>query len=1295
MADDLNTRIGFDATEAIATLNRLEQETRQYNDAIRAAAEGTRSFNRAGRSFDKTVSRMADSMARLSAVSKTPVKVSGFAQVKADMQGVTDAQTTISDAVSQTGANITASNAAVAQSTNKVKVAANKLPPAFDKVGQSGAESGKVVLLSWQSVVRIFAIQTIHRAITVITNAFADGVSEALDYQVALAEIQTIGGDLGMSLGQLGSRVREISEQFAQPLDVVAEGLYQTLSNQVTEGSEAFEFLTAANKFAVAAVTDTASAVNLLSSAINAYGFASTDAEEVAGKLFKTIELGRIRGEEFANTYGRVLVLSAQLGVSFDAVNAAVATLTVQGLKYNEAFTLINNIQLKLIRPTDNLKQAFKELGIASAEAGIQAFGFEGFLNKLTEATGDSASEIGDLFNRVRAIRGVLGLAGSKAEQFAEALDQIKVAGAEDLGKAFETIFETDAKKFEVELTRIKNIFTDTFGKSTIKLLNTAFAVLGGGPEALAAITAAAATAASAYIIFATGVITKSIALIASFTSVKAAALAALGATTSFVLTPLGGALALGAAIAAIVVVYNQVSNAAERARDRIKEANAEAAKSSIRAEKARRAAIEETEESTFARLQQFLQKKQQLWQQDADFAEGLQNAVFGSIDDQMEARFGAYEQFVGIVRDATEKAADALKTLENETRSIQKSIADFNFERSIKGLNDQQKSWRQIQRSQDLVRDSNRALLAGDRERAKELAKQAESVAKQAVRTADSSKNSASIAKAVEQTLSAQQQQLRIQNTIAQQQISAKKTADKIRAEEEARLVRIKAFEAEVRKLQEIIDKGEVSPDIDLKSVREKMRKLTTIIQEEYDLGGKNARILEQYEPEVTAFRKKFEEAFRDPITGVKIDFTEVIDINLGRILAKLNAQADSIPEGEKIAFEKLTGVEIGGRGMEEAQKALPKVEKDTSEAATSMLEMQTATAAWKDELVDARGAAINVMEVALQMGRQMRGFAVDPDAGFFGKLGNLTSQSFAFLDLGNSVERFATIFSNFFTGSNFAEFNRLDPTVRGIVTRFTELETAIEKSLSPDNFSPEGAKTAKQALFAMTELATRAGVQGYPTLAKAIQAVIDKLDGVVDKAQEAARKAMSAETLAPLEEANKAAGEAMDTLGIKATDAGDKATDASNRAVSALGREARATLAAADAYRQKTAASGGQMAHYGALVRRQLGGLAFDPIRRAAGGQIGMDSVPVLAQPGESFNTVNATRKFFPQIQAMNAGIMPSFNRVDTGTTNNFGDINIEVPEEASPRETAREIMKAIKRESRRQTFNTRRSR
>jgi hypothetical protein len=103
-----------------------------------------------------------------------------------------------------------------------------------------------------------------------------------------------------------------------------------------------------------------------------------------------------------------------------------------------------------------------------------------------------------------------------------------------------------------------------------------------------------------------------------------------------------------------------------------------------------------------------------------------------------------------------------------------------------------------------------------------------------------------------------------------------------------------------------------------------------------------------------------------------------------------------------------------------------------------------------------------------------------------------------------------------------------------------------------------------------------------------------------------------------------------------------------------------------------------------------KALGGLVFD--RRQFGGQRGTDSIPVLASVGESFNTVEATRRFFPQIQAMNAGVIPQFREQGGVVNQNVGDTTINITESISAKETAREVVKQLNRETRRQTSNIR---
>lgn len=89
---------------------------------------------------------------------------------------------------------------------------------------------------------------------------------------------------------------------------------------------------------------------------------------------------------------------------------------------------------------------------------------------------------------------------------------------------------------------------------------------------------------------------------------------------------------------------------------------------------------------------------------------------------------------------------------------------------------------------------------------------------------------------------------------------------------------------------------------------------------------------------------------------------------------------------------------------------------------------------------------------------------------------------------------------------------------------------------------------------------------------------------------------------------------------------------------------------------------------------------------VHLAAGGFAkGTDTVPAMLTKGEMVINAQSTRRFLPQLQAINAGIQPAFRGGDT-FNQTVGDIVINA--DPNPRVTAREVAEAIRREQRRGT-------
>jgi TP901 family phage tail tape measure protein len=325
--------------------------------------------------------------------------------------------------------------------------------------------------VSWKGLLRIFATQFAFQALGNFIGAVKDATSAAIDFELQLARIGTISQEFSArGLDATADTIEELSSRFGTPIEEAAAGLYNILSDQIESASEALEVFAVANELAAATGADASDTAALLTGVINAYGLSAGNAREISDQFFVTIDKGRVSAQGLANTFDRIAPLAAQLGIDLTEVNASLAELTIQGVKEDDAMTQLTNVMLKLIKPTEALQAEFARLGISSAEAGITIFGFEGLLRKLTENTGESATEIGKLFNQIRGTRGVVGIISRDAADFQETLKAIQEAskGVGATAEASAKVLGTPAATVKKELTELRNFLVDDIGRGIL-----------------------------------------------------------------------------------------------------------------------------------------------------------------------------------------------------------------------------------------------------------------------------------------------------------------------------------------------------------------------------------------------------------------------------------------------------------------------------------------------------------------------------------------------------------------------------------------------------------------------------------------------------------------------------------------------------------------------------------------------------------------------------------------------------------------------------------------------------------
>lgn len=402
---------------------------------------------------------------RISATRANAVIAETLSGSTATFTGASRQVQTIAQRLIQSSNNLGSAWQRTANQVIQQNAAQNK---SFKQVGEEGQQAATRILISWRDLFRIFAIQALHNVIRALINAMRESVQTASQFEIRISEIRTLSQDSQLSFSSWAKSVRALSDEFGNPILDVAEGTYEAISNQIAKGAEVAEFMAKALKFSQVTVSTTADSVNLLSSVINAYKLNVSDVDKVSAQLFRTIDLGRVRAQDLANEFGRVAPVAANLGISLEELNAAIATITIQGVTPSETLTSIFGIMNKLLKPTDEMVKFLNGLGFASGRAAIAALGFDGVLRKIVESANKGNVELSDLFNEIRSTRGIVAITRA-LDNYGSTLNAIRTDSMQKFLDAQEIINESSGKRFEIQLNRIKNIFVTDFGQGFVQ----------------------------------------------------------------------------------------------------------------------------------------------------------------------------------------------------------------------------------------------------------------------------------------------------------------------------------------------------------------------------------------------------------------------------------------------------------------------------------------------------------------------------------------------------------------------------------------------------------------------------------------------------------------------------------------------------------------------------------------------------------------------------------------------------------------------------------------------------------
>lgn len=281
-------------------------------------------------------------------------------------------------------------------------------------------------------------------------------------FESAMAKVGTIADTAKVPLESLSSQVLQVSGDMHIGANEIAEAAYQAISAGQDTGN-AVVFAGQASMLATAGFTSSASAVDILTTALNAYGKGADEAGHVSDVLLTTQNLGKTSVDELAGSMGRVIPLAAAYNVSLENLSSGLAVMTANGIATAEASTYTKSMLNELGDTGSNVGKILQQqTGKSFAELNADGKSLGDVLQVLYDSVGGNATEFAGLWSSVEAGTGALSLASSGADKFNGVLQQMQ-ADSGLTQTAYDTMTDTMAYKLDGVKTNAQNLGTALF----------------------------------------------------------------------------------------------------------------------------------------------------------------------------------------------------------------------------------------------------------------------------------------------------------------------------------------------------------------------------------------------------------------------------------------------------------------------------------------------------------------------------------------------------------------------------------------------------------------------------------------------------------------------------------------------------------------------------------------------------------------------------------------------------------------------------------------------------------------
>lgn len=374
-----------------------------------------------------------------------------------------------------------------------------------DSIGDGFEEGTDQASTAIDALAQALVAAGVTASVKAIKDALMDCTQESTKFKTAMVKVGTIADETQEPLGDMRNEILALSGETGKSVEELAEAAYQAISASVATES-AVNFTSKANKLAVGGFSDTTTAVDILTTAINAYGMSADDAAKISDVLITTQNLGKTSVAQLGASMGMVIPLAAAYNMDLEDLSASYALLTANGTQTAQATTYVKAALNELGSTSSVVGSTLKKkTGKTFAELMAEGNSLGDVLQVLADSVDGDTTAFNNMWSSSEAGVGMLSILNSGTSKY-NSLVQAMEGSTGAAAAAFEKMSETGEfaqQRFQNATKILKIAIGDELAPVLMELqqsgtdaMEWATEFVKEHPEVVAAVTALAAALA-------------------------------------------------------------------------------------------------------------------------------------------------------------------------------------------------------------------------------------------------------------------------------------------------------------------------------------------------------------------------------------------------------------------------------------------------------------------------------------------------------------------------------------------------------------------------------------------------------------------------------------------------------------------------------------------------------------------------------------------------------------------------------------------------------------------------------